>query len=77
MSKFYNRYLENNGIVEVGKPDFIQRENRIREINREHIRQANITTRGKHTGSKSRNKIMYNIHRAVSVIQSLYSGYNV
>ena len=76
MSKFYNRYLENNGASEVNKPDFIQRENRLREINREHIRQANMTTRGKHTGSKSYNKIMYNVHRSVNVIKSLYSGYN-
>lgn len=76
MSKFYNKYLENNGVVEANKPDFIQRENRIREINREHIRQANMTTRGKHTGSKSYNKIMCNVHHAVRMIKSLYSGYN-
>lgn len=76
MSKFYNRYLENNGVAENHKPAFIQRENRLREIDREHMRQANTTTRGKHTGSKSYNKIMYNVHRAVRVIKSLYSGYN-
>lgn len=76
MSKFYNRYLENNGVVEEDKPTFIQRENKLREIDREHVRQANMTTRGKHTGSKSYNKIMYNVHKAVNVIKSLYSGYN-
>ena len=76
MSKFYNRYLENNGVAEANKPAFIQRENKLREINRQHMRQANMTTRGKHTGSKSYNKIMYNVHRAVSVIKSLYSGYS-
>ena len=75
MSKFYNRYLENNGVAEANKPAFIQRENRIREIDREHMRQANTTTRGKHTGSKSYSKIMYNVHRAISVIKALYSGY--
>lgn len=72
MSKFYSNYCNNNQ----GKPDFLIEEEIRNEHHRMHIRQANITTRGKHTGSKSHNKIMYNIHRAVSVIQSLYSGYN-
>lgn len=76
MSKFYNRYLKNHGVAEADKPAFIQRENRLHEIDREHICQANMTTRGKHTGSKSHNKIMYNVHRAINVVKSLYSGYN-
>ena len=75
MSKFYNRYLENNGVAEVNKPTFIQLENRLREINREHMRQANMTTRGKHTGSKSKDRLLFNIHRGQRMIQGIMSGY--
>ena len=39
------------------------------------IQQANQTTRGKHTGSKSKRKLLFNAHRATSIIKSLMSGY--
>lgn len=53
-----------------------QEKKRNNEIHKMHIAQANMTTRGKHTGSKSKRKLMFNAHRATSIISHLYSGYD-
>lgn len=76
MSTFYRRHLENNGVSKEQMPAFMQHEINNAECHAQHLRQANITTRGKHTGSKSKHKIEYNMHRATNVIKSLMSGYN-
>ena len=72
MSKFYSNYCNNHQ----GKPDFLIKEEMNREIQKQHQYQANMTTRGKHTGSKSKRKLMFNAHRVTSLISHLYSGYN-
>lgn len=56
-------------------PEHIAREIASKERRKQHLRQADTTTRGKHTGSKDSRKIRYNMHRASSVIKSIMSGY--
>lgn len=73
MSKFYSNYCENNNKE---KPSFLQREERIREIEKQHLYQAKMTTNGKHTGSKGKHKTTYLMHRATNNINRIISGYN-
>lgn len=47
-----------------------------KEAIKQNIRQANMTTRGKHTGSKNKSRILYNVHRGTRMIQGIMSGYN-
>lgn len=75
MSRFYQKYLKNKGINEQEMPVHIQREIVNREIDEQHIRQANSVTNGKHTGSKSANKIYRNMRHATRMIKQAY-GYN-
>lgn len=73
MSKFYSNYCEANNQE---KPGFLQREEMNREIQKQHQYQANMTTGGKHTGSKGKHKINYLMHRATNRINQIISGYN-
>lgn len=73
MSKFYSNYCENNNQE---KPTFLKKEEEIVERQRQHLYQANMTTNGKHTGSKGKHKINYLMHRATNRINQIMSGYN-
>lgn len=45
-----------------------------KEVHKMHIMQANMTTTGKHTGSKSAKKLAYNAHRIninISMIEAM------
>lgn len=75
MSRFYQRYLENKCYTKEEMPVHIQREILNREIDEQHIRQADSVTNGKHTGSKSANKIYRNMRHATRMIKQAY-GYN-
>lgn len=74
MSKFYSNYRKEH--TTWNDSPTIVNEERNREVHKMHIMQANMITRGKHTGSKSLKKLLFNAHRATSVINHLYSGYN-
>lgn len=56
-------------------PEHIAREIALKEHRKQHLRQADTITRGKHTGSKDSRKIRYNMHRATRAIKSIMSGY--
>lgn len=73
MSRFYSNYRKNN--TTYNDSAVILREEYEHEVHKEHIRQANMTTRGKHTGSKSRKRLLFNIHRGQRMIQGIMSGY--
>lgn len=72
MSRFYQRYLENKGYTKEEMPVHIQNEILNREIDKQHIRQADSVTNGKHTGSKSANKIYRNLRHATRMIKQAY-----
>lgn len=74
MSKFYNNYRKNH--TTYNDSETILREEEERRIHKEHIRQARMTTRGKHDGSKSKKRLLFNIHRGTSMIKNIISGYN-
>lgn len=42
-----------------------------KEVHKMHIMQANSTTNGKHTGSKSAKKLAYNIHIINKIISKI------
>lgn len=47
---------------------------RAKEVHKMHLMQANMTTTGKHTGSKSAKKLAYNakkINRNISMIEAM------
>lgn len=73
MSRFYSNYRKNH--TTYNDSVVILNEEHEREVHKEHIRQANMTTRGKHTGSKSKERLLFNIHRGQRMIQGIMSGY--
>lgn len=73
MSRFYSNYRKNHTTWN-DSPTIVNEECN-REIHKMHIMQANSITNGKHTGSKSLKKLMFNIHRATSTIKHIYSRY--
>lgn len=73
MSKFYSNYCETHNQEQ---PAFLKKEEMNREIERQHIYQASMTTGGKHTGSKGKHKITYLMHRATNRVNQIISGYN-
>ena len=74
MSTFYSNYRKNH--TTYNDSAIILNEEHEHKVHKEYIRQANMTTRGKHTGSKSNKRLLFNIHRGQRMIKGIMSGYN-
>lgn len=75
MSNFYKKYLTDKGVKKEEMPVYMQREINNKELQKMQLNQCNMFTRGKHNGSKSLSKIIFNLHRGTRMIKGMMSGY--